>query len=178
MCGQLIEAVSSRAVAVDSSRQKRRRAGLRPAYPLGHGFRPRPRPANRITITTCVDSRRGRSRDVIPPRTTAVTLHAALTVVPGTVLAGLVVTPELTRAALGGLFGVLPAVPLELLATATVDVVAAPADWFAAIGDGIGGLDLAVLRFGGGGLVLVGGLLVAALSYRRAIGRFERYRTT
>ncbi|NUB89660.1 hypothetical protein HT576_01245 [Haloterrigena sp. SYSU A121-1] len=119
----------------------------------------------------------GRSRDVIPPRMTAVTLHAALTVVPGTVLAGLVLAPELTRAALAGLFGSLPAVLLELLAAATVDVVAAPVDWFAALGDGVGSLDLAALRFGGSGLVLVGGLLVAVLSYRRAIGRFERYTT-
>lgn len=119
----------------------------------------------------------GRSRDVIPPRMTAVTLHAALTVIPGSVLAGLVLAPELTRGALAGLFGILPAALLELLAAATVDVVATPADWFAALGDGIGSLDLAVLRFGGGGLVLVGGLIVALLSYRRAIDCFERYTT-
>ncbi|ADB62227.1 hypothetical protein Htur_3363 [Haloterrigena turkmenica DSM 5511] len=119
----------------------------------------------------------GRSCDVIPPRMTAVALHAGLTVVPGTVLAGLVLAPELTRGALAGLFGVLPAVLSELLAAATADVVAAPADWFVALGDGIGSLDLAVLRFGGGGLVLVGGLLVAVLSYRRAIDRFEHYTT-
>ena len=119
----------------------------------------------------------GRSREVIPPRMTAVTVHAAMTVVPGTVLAGLLLAPAATRAMLAGLFGTLPATLLVLLAGVTSDVVAVPAAAFAALGEGIRGLDLAVLQFGGGRLVLAGGVLVAALAYRRAIARFERYTT-
>lgn len=117
----------------------------------------------------------GQSRDVIPPRMSAVAVHAVLTVVPGTLLAGLVVSPEMTHTALAGVSGFAPAFLLDLLASATSDVFAVPADWFIALGDWILVIDRTLFRFGGGGVVTATGTLVSVLSYRYAVRRFDRY---
>lgn len=117
----------------------------------------------------------GQSRTVVPPRMTAVATHGVLIVLPGTVLASLLLVPETTRAVLAGLFGFLPAALLELLAESTGGVFTIPADWFAAVGELFVSLDITSLRAIGGGTIVFGGPLVAALAYRYAIAQFEGY---
>ncbi|ELY94092.1 hypothetical protein [Natrialba taiwanensis] len=119
----------------------------------------------------------GQSRDVIPPRMSAVAVHAVLIVLPGAVLAGLLIVPKLTRAVLGSVFGTLPAFLLELLASRTSNALSVPAGWFTALGDGIQELDPTLLQTGGGSVLLIGGVLVAIISYRYAVTQFEQFTT-
>ena len=116
----------------------------------------------------------GQSKDVLPPRMSAVAVHAALIVVPGGLLAGLVVAPGGVRTVLAGLFGALPAVLLELLAGSDAGALAGASAWFGDVGEAIGSVGLAELRALGAGL-LVAGVAVAGLLYRYAIRRFDGY---
>jgi|AntDeeMinimDraft_4_1070355.scaffolds.fasta_scaffold00019_12 hypothetical protein len=117
----------------------------------------------------------GQSRDVLPPRMAAVVVHAALTTVPGGMLAALVVAPAAARAGLAGLFGFLPAISLQLLGRSDGSLLMRIADSFTNLGQAILSIGLARLQVVGGGLLLLGGVLVAVVLYRNAIGRFERY---
>jgi ABC-2 type transport system permease protein len=117
----------------------------------------------------------GQSRDVLPPRMTAVAVHAALTVVPGAFLAALVVVPGTAQAVLAGLTGFIPAFALELLGNSSGGVLTAMAGAFSDVGEGIRTISAARLRAVGGATGLAGGVLVSILLYRNAVSRFERY---
>ncbi|MFC7114684.1 hypothetical protein ACFQH2_06540 [Natronoarchaeum sp. GCM10025703] len=117
----------------------------------------------------------GQSRDVLPPRMAAVVVHAGLTTVPGGVLAALVIAPAAARTGLAGLFGFLPAISLQLLSRSDGGVLIRVGESFANLGEVIQSIGLARLQLVGGGLLLLGGVLVAVMLYLNAIGRFERY---
>jgi len=116
----------------------------------------------------------GQSRDVLPPRMSAVAAHAALTVVPGAFLATLVVAPATAQGVLAGLV-TLPAFVLELLGGSNGGVLTAIAGTFSALGDGVRAVPTPRLRAASGAAGLTGGVLVATLLYRNAVSRFERY---
>ncbi|MFC6727901.1 hypothetical protein ACFQDG_04515, partial [Natronoarchaeum mannanilyticum] len=117
----------------------------------------------------------GQSRDVIPPRMSAVGVHAALTVGPGALLAILVVSPAVARAILAGVFGFVPAILLELLAASNGGLLAGADEPFRGIGRAIQAIGLEQLQIGGAAALLIGGVLVSSLLYRRAVRRFDRY---
>lgn len=117
----------------------------------------------------------GQSRDVLPPRMSAVAVHAALIVGPGAVLAALVIAPGTARAVLAGLFGFVPAFLLELLSGSNEGLLTGVSRSFSAIGQAIQGISLGQLQIAGGGALLIGGVLVSILLYRNAVHRFKRY---
>lgn len=116
----------------------------------------------------------GQSQDVLPPRMSAVAVHVVLTVLPGALLAMLILIPRIARAVLAG-FGFVPAFLVELLAGSNGGWLAGAAEWFSDVGNGVQAVDPAQLQEVGGGLMLIGGIVVAILLYRNAINRFERY---
>lgn len=117
----------------------------------------------------------GQSQEVLPPRMSAVILHLTVTVIPGALLALLVISPKTARAVLAGLFGFVPAFLLELLIGPDNGLLATAAAWFIDIGKQIQTVSLGKLQGIGGGVVLIGGVIIAILLYQNAIHRFERY---
>ena len=116
----------------------------------------------------------GQSRAVLPPRITTVVLHLGLTILPGSILVLLVVAPELARALIAGLFGSLPAIILGLVGGSS-GMLSQAAAWFDQLGRIIRTTDVGQFRLVGGGILLIGGVIVAFGSYRYAIQRFERF---
>jgi len=116
----------------------------------------------------------GQRRAVLPPRMTAVLVHLGLTVLPGGLLALLVVAPGVARALVAAVGGTLPAIALR--------AVGGPATPLAAVFDGVGltvrSMGPLELRLVLGGLLVVGGLAAAVVAYRRAIRRFDGYDVT
>ncbi|WP_330633344.1 hypothetical protein [Halocatena halophila] len=110
----------------------------------------------------------GRSDDVLPPRMSTVVLHSLSVVVPGAVLGGLLLDPELTRTALSFIFGGIPALVLGVLDVGGVG-------WFEQLMADIQATDIETLRYGLGGGIIAGGLFVAGVCYQHAISRFEKY---
>ncbi len=117
----------------------------------------------------------GQSQDVLPPRMSAVAVHAALTVLPGGLLAALVVAPSIARTGVSGLVGFVPAFLLGLLSGSDGGILATAAGWFTHVGNELQAADLGLVRVGTGGLLLIGGIVVAILLYRNAVHRFQRY---
>jgi hypothetical protein len=117
----------------------------------------------------------GQSQDVLPPRMTAVAIHSLLTVLPGALLAALLVAPRTARTFLAGIFGLVPTVLLELLSGSADGPLATAADVFRAIGENIQAVGPGQLRLVGGGFLLLGGVLCSYLLYQTAIRRFNQY---
>jgi len=117
----------------------------------------------------------GQSRDVLPPRMTAVMVHAVFTVLPGALLATLVVAPSTARAVFAGLFGVVPAFVIEWFAGPNGGLLAGIAEWFIGVGTAIQALGILRVQVIGGGAVLIGGILMSILLYRNAVHRFQQY---
>ena len=117
----------------------------------------------------------GQSRDVLPPRMTAVAVHALLTAVPGALLGALLVTPRIARAVLAGIFGFVPTVLFELLSGSADGPLATVADGFQTIGESIQAVDPGQLQLVGGGILLLGGVLCSSLLYQTAVRRFDQY---
>jgi len=117
----------------------------------------------------------GRSRDVLPPRMTAVVAHVALTALPAGWVAALVVAPRAARAVLAGLVGFLPAVVFGLVGGSGDGALAAAGEQFRGVAAAIQAVELDQLRLVGGGAALVAGAVVAVLLYANAVRRFERY---
>lgn len=116
----------------------------------------------------------GQSQDVRPPRMGAIAVHMALTVLPGGLLAALVVAPSAARTGIASLLGYLPSLLLGLL-TSDGGFLTGPASWFARLGTELQAIDLGLFRIGAGVVLVVGGAVVAVLLYRNAVHRFQRY---
>ncbi|WP_245779404.1 hypothetical protein [Halostagnicola kamekurae] len=117
----------------------------------------------------------GQSQDVLPPRMTAVAVHALLTALPGALLAALVVAPRTARAVLAGVFGLVPTVLFELLSGSADGLLATAAETFRTIGERIQAVDPGQLQLAGGGFLLLGGVLCSYLLYQTAVRRFNQY---
>ena len=113
----------------------------------------------------------GNSDEVRPPRLFAGALHGALVFVPGALLVGVVVAPEIVRLVVSGV-GSVPGFLLGLLAGDSGSVAAA-ASSFDAVGAAVRSLSPAVVQVGVGGLLVVGGVLVGLVAYREAVRRFD-----
>ncbi|WP_254525576.1 hypothetical protein [Natrinema caseinilyticum] len=117
----------------------------------------------------------GQSREVIPPRLLTTALHFLGIVIPGSLLALLVVAPQLARALLAGVFGYVPALILQLAARGNSGIMSKSAMWFGEIGTDVQALAIDQLQGSGGVLLVVVGLGIVVGSYRMAIRRFDRY---
>ncbi|WP_135805384.1 hypothetical protein [Halorussus marinus] len=116
----------------------------------------------------------GQSRDVLPPRMTAVIAHIAVTALPAGWLAALVVAPRIARAALAVVFGFLPAVVLGLASRSSDGALAAAGEQFREVAAQIQAIGLDQLWLVGAA-VAVAGAVVAALLYANAVRRFDGY---
>lgn len=104
----------------------------------------------------------------------AIAAHMALTVLPGGLLAALVVAPSAARTVVAGLLGTVPSLLLRLL-TSDGGLLTGPASWFAQVGTELQAVDLGLFRISAGIVLVVGGAVVAVLLYRNAVHRFQRY---
>jgi hypothetical protein len=117
----------------------------------------------------------GQSREVIPPRLLTTALHFLGVTVPGTLLALLLLDPQLARALVAGVVGFLPAALLTLAAGRDGGVLADVGTWFQSIGTGVQAIGVERFQLGASGLLVVSGLVVAVVSYRLAVRRFDGY---
>jgi hypothetical protein len=117
----------------------------------------------------------GQSRDVVPPRLVTTTLHFLGVTAPGTLLALLLLDPQLARALVAGVVGFLPAALLTLAAGRDGGVLADIGTWFQSLGAAIQAVGAETFQFAASGLLVVGGVVVTVVSYRLAVRRFNGY---
>lgn len=94
---------------------------------------------------------------------------------PAALLALLLLDAQLARALVAGIAGFLPAVLLQLIAGEDGGVLSDGATWFQSIGTALQSVGVEAFRLAAGGLLVVGAVVVAILSYRLAVRRFDRY---
>jgi hypothetical protein len=117
----------------------------------------------------------GQSREVIPPRLLTTALHFLGVTVPGALFVLLLLDTELVRALIAGIAGFLPAALLQLVASEDGGVLSDGSTWFQGIGTAVQSVSIESFRLVTGGLLVVGAVVVAVLSYRLAVRRFDRY---
>ncbi|WP_435115251.1 hypothetical protein [Halolamina sp. C58] len=115
----------------------------------------------------------GNSDEVRPPRLLAGALHTLLVFVPGAMLVGVVVAPEIVRLVASGV-GAVPGFLLGIVAGESGGL-AAIASSFDGLGDSIRSLPLAVVQLGFGALLVGGGVLAGWIGYREAVRRFDEH---
>jgi len=117
----------------------------------------------------------GQSREVIPPRLVTTAVHFLGVTIPGTLLALLLLTPQLARTLVAGTAGFLPAALLQLLAGEGGGLLSNIATWFHGIGTAVQSIEIESFRLVAGGLLIASAIVVAVLSYQLAVRRFDRY---
>ncbi|WP_435073744.1 hypothetical protein [Halorubrum sp. HHNYT27] len=117
----------------------------------------------------------GQSRDVIPPRLLTTALHFLGVTVPGALLVVLLVDAQLARALVAGVLGFLPAALLTLAAGRDGGILADIGAWFQGIGTGVQSVGVESFQIAASGLLMLGAVVVTALSYRLAVRRFDQY---
>jgi hypothetical protein len=117
----------------------------------------------------------GQSREVVPPRLLTTALHFLGVTVPGTFLSLLLLDVQLARALVAGMTGFLPAALLQLASGGENAVLSGLGAWFYGIGTAVQSVGLDTFRLAAGCLLVLGAVVVAVLSYRLAVRRFERY---
>jgi hypothetical protein len=117
----------------------------------------------------------GQSHEVIPPRLLTTAFHFLGVTIPGALLTALLVEPELARTLIAGLNGFLPAALLQLATGGGSGVLSDVGTWFQNLGTAIQSIDLESFQLIAGGLLVVGAVIVAVVSYRAAIHRFDSY---
>lgn len=117
----------------------------------------------------------GQSRDVIPPRLLTTVLHFLGVTVPGTLLVVLLIDAQLARSLVAGIVGFLLSVLFQLVAGRDGGILSDVGTWFQAIGTGVQAIGVEAFQLTASGLLVVGAVVVAPLSYRLAVQRFDRY---
>ncbi|MFC4542478.1 hypothetical protein ACFO5R_11150 [Halosolutus amylolyticus] len=117
----------------------------------------------------------GQSRDVIPPRLLTTTLHFLGVTVPGMLLVVLLVDAHLARALVAGVVGFLPSVLFQLAAGRDGGTLLDVGTWFQDIGTWVQSIGVDAFQLTASGLLVFGAVVVAALSYRLSVRRFDRY---
>jgi hypothetical protein len=117
----------------------------------------------------------GQSREVIPPRLLTTALHFLGVTGPGTLLALLLLEPQLARAFVAAIAGFLPAALLQLVAGEDGGALSDVSTSFQSIGTAVQSVGVESFRLVAGSLLVVGAVVVAVLSYRLAVRRFDRY---
>lgn len=117
----------------------------------------------------------GQSREVIPPRLLTTALHFFGVTIPGSLLAILLLDPQLALSLIALVTGFLPAAVLGLLASGNGGILSDGASWFHGVGTAVQSTGLASFRLVTVGILVVGAVGVSMLAYRLAIRRFDRY---
>lgn len=117
----------------------------------------------------------GQSREMVPPRLLTTALHFLGVTIPGTLLTLLLLNPHLARTLVAGITGFLPAVLLQIIAGGESGVIGRVGTWFHGIGTGVQSVGIEVFRLTAGSLLVLGAFIVAVVSYRLAVRRFDRY---
>lgn len=102
-------------------------------------------------------------------------LHFIGVTVPGALLAILLLEPQIARAIVAGVVGFLPAIPFQVVGSDDGGVLTDVALSFHGIGTQVQAMGIELFQFTSGSILVLGAVVVAALSYRLAILRFERY---
>jgi ABC-2 type transport system permease protein len=117
----------------------------------------------------------GQSREIVPPRLFTTAVHFVSITVPGTFLSVLLLEPKLGRTFVAGSFGYLPGLLLTWVASGDSGVLSNTATWFGRVGKAVESLDVQSFRLIAGSLLVLGAIIVAGVSYRLAVRRFNRY---
>ncbi len=117
----------------------------------------------------------GQSRDVIPPRLLTTFVHFFGVTIPGLLLALLLIDAGIARSVVAGVVGFLPATLLTLAAGSDGGILSDVGTWFHGIGAGIQSIGVGRFQFAASGLLVVGAVVVAVVSYRLAVRRFDSY---
>lgn len=117
----------------------------------------------------------GQSREVVPPRLVTTALHFLGVTIPGTLLTLLLLNPQLARTLVAGITGFLPTVLLQLIAGGNSGVLSNVGIWFQDIGSAVQSIGIETFRVAAGGLLILGAIIIAVVSYRMAVRRFDRY---
>jgi len=117
----------------------------------------------------------GQSREVIPPRLVTTALHFLGVTTPATLLAVLLLEPRLAQTLIAGIVGFLPAALLQLASGGESGMLSDVGSWFHALGTIIQSSGLESFRLTVAGLLILSAFVVAGISYRVAIRRFDNY---
>ena len=117
----------------------------------------------------------GQADEVIPPRITAIALHVIAISGPSSLLALLVVTPQLAQTVVAALTGTVPSFLLGFIASAGIGQLTGIAVWFRTVGEAIQTTPTTTFRIAAGIILISGGTISAIVAYRSAIHRFNEY---
>ncbi|WP_311172296.1 TetR family transcriptional regulator [Halobellus ordinarius] len=117
----------------------------------------------------------GQSREVIPPRLLTTALHFLGVTIPATVLVVLLIEPQLGQTLIAGITGFLPAALVQLATGGDGDILSDVGVWFQNLGTAIQSIGLESFQLTAGGLLVFSAVIVAVVSYRVAIRRFDSY---
>lgn len=117
----------------------------------------------------------GQSREVIPPRLVTTALHFLGVTTPATLLAVLLLEPRLAQTLIAGLVGFLPAALLQLASGGESGILSDGGTWFHSLGTAIQSSGLESFRLTVAGLLILSAFVVAGISYRVAVRRFDNY---
>ena len=117
----------------------------------------------------------GQSREVIPPRLVTTALHFLGVTTPATLLAVLLLEPRLAQTLIAGIVGFLPAALLQLASGGESGMLSDGGTWFHSLGTAIQSSGLESFRLTVAGLLIRSAFVVAGISYRVAIRRFDNY---
>lgn len=117
----------------------------------------------------------GQSREVIPPRLLTTALHFLGVTIPATVLVVLLIEPQLGQTLIAGITGFLPAALIQLATGGDGDILSDVGAWFQNLGTAVQSINLESFRLTAGGLLIFSAVIVAVVSYRVAIRRFDSY---
>jgi hypothetical protein len=117
----------------------------------------------------------GQSREVVPPRLVTTACHFLGVTGPATLLTLCLLNPQFARTLVAGIVGFLPAALLQLAAREDVGTLSDASTWFHGMGTAVQSVSGEAFQLVGGGLLVVGAVVVTALSYRLAVRRFDQY---
>jgi hypothetical protein len=95
--------------------------------------------------------------------------------IPGALLAVLLLEPQLARTLIAGLIGFFPAALLQLATGGGSGILSDVGTWFHGIGTAIQSIGIDSFRLTAGGLLVVGAVTIAIISYLVAVRRFDSY---
>lgn len=117
----------------------------------------------------------GQSREVIPPRLVTTAVHFLSVTIPATFLTVLLLEPQLARTLLAGTVGYLPAAVLQLISGGDGGILSPVGMQFHSLGKAIESVTVETFQTSASGVLILGAVIVAVVSYRFAIRRFDSY---
>ncbi|MFC7251808.1 hypothetical protein ACFQJ5_18595 [Halomicroarcula sp. GCM10025324] len=95
--------------------------------------------------------------------------------IPATFLALLLLEPQLAQTLLAGIVGYLPAALLQLISGGDGGILSVTGMWFHSLGTAIESVTVEMFQISASSVLILGAVIVAVVSYRFAIRRFDTY---